>query len=88
MGQVIIRIFFKIKRIVHTYIFDVIRVLKTKNVQGTNEQQINTFPPVDQNTLGKVRMFLIIHKFIEVGKDSCDEIDQLTIEEFLETEID
>ncbi|PED08023.1 hypothetical protein COL30_19295 [Bacillus pseudomycoides] len=77
----------KIKRIVHTYILDVIRVLKTKNVQGTHEEQIYKFPPIDQNTLEKVRRFLITNKFIEVGKDSFDEIDQLTIEEFLESEL-
>ncbi len=77
----------KIKRIVHTYILDVIRVLKTKNVQGTNEQQTYTFQPIDHNTLEKVRRFLLTNKFSEVGKDSFDEIDQLTIEEFLESEI-
>ncbi|WP_257127985.1 hypothetical protein [Bacillus thuringiensis] len=77
----------KIKRIVHTYILDVISVLKTKNVHGINEQQVYKFPPIDQNTLEKVRRFLITNKFIEVGKNSFDEIDQLTIEEFLESEL-
>ncbi|MFC5775853.1 hypothetical protein [Ectobacillus antri] len=73
----------KIRRLVHNYILDVARELNHLGLKILAENQVYRVPMVDRKIASRVRRFLLSEKFVGVGEENFNELEQLTIDDFL-----